>query len=111
MLENAASLFDTPEDIQKKIMAARSLQRARFAKNKILTNSEMSSKLTDKVINLDETGEQFIREVMEKQMLSARGYYRVLKVARTIADLAGSENVNADHLAEAFGYRLKTSEA
>ena len=99
------------EAVKKKIMAARSLQRARFAKNKILTNSEMSSKLTDKVINLDETGEQFIREVMEKQMLSARGYYRVLKVARTIADLAGSENVNADHLAEAFGYRLKTSEA
>ncbi len=98
-------------EIRKKIAAARAAQSVRLAKHKIFTNSEMSSKLTDKMINLSPAAEQFITDILEKAMLSARGYYRVLKVARTIADLEGSEPVTEGHLAEAFSYRLKTAEA
>ncbi len=56
---------------------------------------------------LDEEGESLIRAVMGQMNLSARGYHRVLKLARTIADLAGSEGIQAAHLAEALQYRPK----
>jgi magnesium chelatase family protein len=57
---------------------------------------------------LDEAGERLVRAAMGQMNLSARGYYRVLMLARMIADLAGSENIQAAHLAEALQYRPKS---
>lgn len=94
--------------VKENISEARGVQRARLAEHKLFTNSEMSSKLVDKLVDLDKSADDFIKEVFDKSMLSTRGYYRVLKVARTIADLEGSKKVSAEHLAEAFNYRIKT---
>jgi magnesium chelatase family protein len=60
-----------------------------------------------KFCKLDETGENLIRAAMRQLNLSARSYHRILKLARTIADLAGSETIDANHLAEALQYRPK----
>ena len=95
------------EAIKEKIFAVRETQRERLADQKIFTNSEMSSKLVEKLVNLDKSGEDFIPQAFDKEMLSTRGYYRVLKVARTIADLEGAKQVTEQHLAEALGYRLR----
>lgn len=92
-------------NMRKKIIAAREIQKERLAGK--FTNSEMSSKECDAMVSLDKSGEEFLKTTLEKSLLSARGYYRTLKVARTIADLEQSEKVGEGHLAEAFGYRLK----
>ncbi|MBI4992433.1 MAG: YifB family Mg chelatase-like AAA ATPase [Candidatus Harrisonbacteria bacterium] len=97
-------------EMREKILAARELQAARFAQWKgILTNSEMTSKMCDESIELDKASNQFLKDIFEKSLISARGYYRILKTARTIADLENSNNVREDHLAEAFQYRLRES--
>ena len=93
--------------MKKKIAAARGIQKERLGTK--LTNSEMTSKECDQLIVLDKSAEEFLKQALEKSLLSARGYYRILKVARTIADLEDSLKVTQDHLAEAFGYRLKES--
>jgi magnesium chelatase family protein len=67
----------------------------------------MSSRQAEKFALSDAGAEEFLKQILEKQALSTRGYYRVLKVGRTIADLASSEVVKKEHLAEAFQYRLR----
>ncbi len=96
------------DDMRARVNEARALQKERFdAVGGILTNSEMSSKLCDEVVRLDSQADKFLKDVFEKSLLSARGYYRVLKTARTIADLEESKDVKVNHLAEAFQYRLR----
>ena len=96
------------QEMRKKILEAREWQKERFADKKgILTNSEMTSKMCDEMIKLDKEADQFLKDIFEKSLISARGYYRILKTARTIADLEKSKNVEVGHLAEAFQYRLK----
>lgn len=94
---------------QVKAENARQLQRERFKKHgfKIFTNGEMSSRQADQIIKLEDEAEKFLKETLEKNFISARGYYRILKVAQTIADLDRAPNVKTEHLAEAFQYRLK----
>jgi magnesium chelatase family protein len=92
--------------IKGKVELARQIQAARFRNLKILTNAEMSSRETQAMARLEPNAEQFL-EVLDKSRISARGYYRILKVARTIADLDEKERVSAEHLAEAFSYRLR----
>ena len=94
-------------DIRNKINKAREIQKERFKNFGILTNSEMSSKLCDEIIKLDSEADKFLKNIFEKSLISARGYYRILKTARTIADLEESKDVDVSHLAEAFQYRLK----
>ncbi len=94
--------------IIKKVLAARAIQKERLEAHRLITNSEMSSKLADRLIELDASAEKFAKEFFDKSLLSARGYYRVLKVARTIADLEGAGKISEGHLAEAFGYRVKS---
>ena len=67
----------------------------------------MPSKLVDTVVQLDDDGRKFVKQMLDKSFISARGYYRMLKTARTIADLAGVEKVTNDHLSEAFQYRIR----
>ena len=81
--------------------AARQLQRERFAGFAVRTNSETEGKLLDRIAKPDAAGSKLLTEAAERMRLSARGYYRVLKVARTIADLAGAADVAKPHIAEA----------
>lgn len=95
---------ETSKEIRKKVERARSIQRARFKKSR--TNSEMSSKETQEFSNLNRDAEEFLK-TLDRTRLSPRGYYRLLKTARTIADLEESDEVKPEHLAEAFSYRLR----
>lgn len=92
--------------IKNQIEEARKIQRVRFNNLKITTNAEMSAKQVEEMVNLNQEAEEFLK-TFDKTFLSPRSYYRLLKVARTIADLAKSKEVSAEHLAEAFSYRLK----
>ena len=96
--------------LKNAIEKARWVQAERFAKlpsgRRVSTNAEMSSRQVEELANLDPAAEKFL-ETLDRSQLSPRGYYRLLKVARTIADLEGSDRVAAEHLAEAFSYRLK----
>jgi magnesium chelatase family protein len=91
--------------VRERVQAARERQSRRFSKNGILLNSDMGPAEIRDVCRLDETGEQLIRAAVRQLQLSARGYHRVLKLARTIADLAGSDHIETAHLAEALQYR------
>lgn len=97
------------DEMRGKIAQARQIQKERFGglKEKIITNSEMSSKMCDEVIELDKEADKFLKDIFEKSLISARGYYRILKTALTIADLEGNKQINVGHLAEAFQYRLR----
>jgi magnesium chelatase family protein len=87
-------------------MTARKIQEERFADQKgIYANAQMTSKLIRKYVVLDEESNELIRNAMDRLGLSARAYDRILKVARTIADLENEENVQAHHLSEAIHYR------
>ena len=99
-------------EMKEKVLRARKIQEARFKKIKprILTNSEMSSRQADEIINFDASAENFLKNILEKSFVSARGYYRVLKISQTIADLEESEKISANHLAEAFQYRIRERE-
>lgn len=93
-------------DIKETVARVRAIQRNRFSKENTTTNSEMSSKQTEAHVVLTD-GAEALLTAMHKNPISPRSYYKILKVARTIADLDASENVTDSHLAEAFSYRLK----
>lgn len=93
-------------DIRERVMKARAVQRLRFAGFESLhANAQMGSKMVRQVCTISEEGQLLIKRAMEKLGLSARAYDRILKVARTIADLEGSEHIAIEHLAEAIHYR------
>ena len=103
-------LGESSETIRCRVENARQRQRERFSNIKssnIVCNADMRVGEIRQFCKLDEAGEGLIRAAMGQMNLSARGYHRVLKLARTIADLAGSENIQAAHLAEALQYRPK----
>lgn len=96
--------------IRQRVQAARDIQRHRFSKvdsRSIVCNADMRVAEVRQFCKLDEAGESLIRAAMGQMNLSARGYHRVLKLARTIADLVGSELIQPMHLAEALQYRPK----
>jgi magnesium chelatase family protein len=97
------------EKIEQSVVRAREIQSERFSntKPKIRMNVEMSARQVEECLNLDFQAQSFLKNILEKSSLSARGYYRILKISRTIADLAESEKVLTEHLAEAFQYRLR----
>lgn len=92
-------------EIRKRVMTARSRQGERLSKFGIFCNAQMKNKQVKEFCRLDIDGVHILRLAMEKFDLSARSYFRVLKVARTIADLDGSESILASHLSEALQYR------
>ena len=109
-LKNKNRDTKSADEMRKKIIEAREIQKERLKEFKIITNSEMNSKMCDEIIKLDKEADNFLKDIFERSLISARGYYRVLKTARTIADLENSKDVNVSHLAEAFQYRLKEKE-
>jgi len=97
---------ESSSEIRKKVTAARKIQLERF-KGRILTNSEMGNKDIKEYCTLTQEGLDLLKMAVSSLNLSARGYHRVLKLARTIADLAASENIQAEHIAEALQYRAR----
>ncbi len=97
------------QKIKEKVKRARQIQAARF-KNEdkaTLVNSEMGISQIKKYCQVDSKSKNLLRAYVDSGKLSARGYHRVLKVARTVADLESSDNIAYDHLAEALTYRIK----
>lgn len=93
-------------EIRKRVIRAREIQAERFSGQKgIHCNAQMSERMIHQYAEPDEAGISMLRMAMERLSLSARAYNRILKVARTIADLEGCEHVESHHLAEAIGYR------
>jgi magnesium chelatase family protein len=101
-----ARLGESSATVRERVEAARSRQRVRFASaDGITCNADMRPAEVRKFCVLDETGQSLMQTAMNQLQLSARAYHRVLKLARTIADLAGSESIQPPHLAEALQYR------
>ena len=96
---------ESSAEIKKRINRVRALQRERFVNDGISTNAEMGSKELAKYCQIDENCERLLKKAFEKLNLSARGTTRILKVARTIADIEGCENILPAHIAEAIQYR------
>ena len=104
-LRDEESFEESSSEIKKRIEKARAIQRERFKGEGFYTNAKMSAKHIKKYCEIDEKSEKLLQNAFEKFKMSARGYSRILKVARTIADLAGSENIQTPHLLEALSYR------
>ncbi len=91
--------------IAARVQQARDVQTKRFAKTKAKTNSQMTNKQIKHFCELDQASENQAKQAITKFNLSARAFLRLLKVSRTIADLAGEDNIAVSHVAEALQYR------
>ena len=97
---------ETSESIKVRVQAARKVQAERFGSSK--TNGEMNLIEIKEYCKLDEEGQQVIKQAMKQYNFSGRSLHRILKVSRTIADLAGVADITTQHLAEAIMYRPKS---
>ena len=91
--------------IGARVARSREVQKERFAGTKVRCNAQMSARMIKKFCETDQAGNRMLELVTDRLGLSARSYTRILKVARTIADLAGSEEIKDVHISEAIQYR------
>ncbi|MDW5299543.1 MAG: ATP-binding protein [Sedimentibacter sp.] len=96
---------ESSSDIKKRIIKSRNLQQKRYENIGIITNSELSGKYISKYCKINKESEQLLKDAFERLGLSARAYNKILKVARTIADLEECENIETKHIAESIQYR------
>lgn len=96
---------ETSEEIRKRVNKARIIGRERYKEYGIYSNSELTPKLIQKYCKLGQKEKDVLENAFEKLGFSARAYSRILKVARTIADLDEKENIELSHIAEAINYR------
>lgn len=101
---------ETSEAVQRRVQNARNRQLKRFAKIGIKSNAEMSTKLVKEFSVLDNSSQVLMRQAAAQMNLSARSYYKVLKIARTIADLSDSKEITTAYVSEALQYRPKLDE-
>ncbi len=98
---------ETSDQIRKRVESAREIQYQRFKDLNIISNSEMSSRQANQFCEADQNTINLLRQAVNQLGLSARSYFRILKLGRTIADLEGVENIKLEHIAEALQYRPK----
>jgi magnesium chelatase family protein len=97
---------ETSEEIRNRVVEARAFQSSRFQESEgVYSNAMMPSQMVKEICVISEEGKILLKTAMERLGLSARAYDRILKVSRTIADLAGSNEIKIEHLAEAIQYR------
>jgi magnesium chelatase family protein len=96
---------ESSEKVRERVEKARAIQRERFKDCALQTNSDMGLAEIRQFCPLDETSTNLVKSAMQQMHLSARAYHRILKLARTIADLAGAEAIQTPHIAEAIQYR------
>ncbi|MBR5219015.1 MAG: YifB family Mg chelatase-like AAA ATPase [Clostridia bacterium] len=104
-LEQKSQKAESSAEIKKRVNNARQIQLKRYKGTGIYSNSQLTPALMEKFCNLTEEGSLLLRGAFDDLGMSARAHNRILKVARTIADLEGSEKIQAEHLAEAIQYR------
>ena len=98
--------YEKSDSIRKRVETARDVQETRFEENEdIHCNAQMATRELKKICQIDSAGNQLLKTAMDRLNLSARAYDRIVKVSRTIADLAGSDDILPEHLAEAIQYR------
>jgi magnesium chelatase family protein len=103
----STEVAESSDAVRARVEAARALQQARFAGTALACNADMTVAEVKEHCTLDETCQQLARTAVERMGLSARAYHRVIKVARTIADMSSAANIEAPHLAEAIQYRAR----
>lgn len=96
---------ETSKEVRARVIKARMIQNNRYKESKVNSNSEMNSKQLEKYTVLTDAAKRILSNAMDKLGLSARAYDRIKKVARTIADLEGTENIEVHHISEAIQYR------
>ncbi|MDD5769865.1 MAG: YifB family Mg chelatase-like AAA ATPase [Candidatus Gracilibacteria bacterium] len=99
------SNIEDSKTIASRVEKARIIQLNRFSGLNITSNSQMTTSQINKFCELDEVGEKMMKQALNTMNLSARAYFRILKLSRTIADLEASENIKAQHIAESLSYR------
>lgn len=99
---------ESSAEIRTRIQAARDLQIDRYRNHRLLTNAELSSDLVRQLVVLTAEARSFLHQAVDRFRLSARAYFRILKVSRTIADLEGAKSIELAHIAEALQYRQVT---
>lgn len=92
--------------IAARVMKAREIQKNRFEEEGIFCNASMNNRLIEKYCPLDAVCRSLMEKIIERMGLSARACSRIIKLARTIADLEGADTIRAEHLSEAAGYRF-----
>lgn len=104
-MRDDSQVADTSDDIRARVTAARERQTARFKEDNIHSNAMMTSRHIRKYCAIDAESSKMLAEAMQRMNLSARAHDRIIKMARTIADLNESENILSSHIAQAIGYR------
>ena len=92
--------------VAERVLKARIVQKQRFAADTIFTNAEMTNKHIEKYCPLSPACREAMEKIMDRMQLSMRAFYRIIRVARTIADLDGAEDIKPGHIIEAAGYRF-----
>ncbi|MCG2809384.1 MAG: magnesium chelatase, partial [Candidatus Portnoybacteria bacterium] len=103
--ERANKFLESSASIRERVCRAREIQQKRFKGGTIYSNAEMNNKDIKRYCSLSQEAERILGQAAIAFQLSARSYFKMLKVARTIADLEGAEKIDVSHMAEALQYR------
>ena len=105
--DSSLSLDETLDLIKKKVANTRIIQQERFKNEKIFTNSEIPNSQINKFCSFGEGSKRLLEQAIDAYNLSARAYFKIIRVARTIADLDEKNDIEINHIAEAVQYRSK----
>ena len=109
-LVNTDPNAESSAQIRQRVIKARAIQEERYKNEGIFTNAELNAKQVKKYCKLDEKSEKLLTAAALKYSLSGRKYNRILKLARTIADLAGEKNITTNHISQALQFRVEDVE-